>query len=73
MLASARLEVFWRRSLPGIITNHEGRIGAVNLVRTIARHVEHPILELDVLSALINDESPMIELISDTDFLPLDF
>src|SRR5260221_5509770 len=52
-------------SLSSVIANDIGGIGSIELVRTIAWCVKHPILE-DNLLLRIDDEHTMIELIGNT-------
>ena len=60
------LKILWWRSLSGIIADHEGGVWAIDLVGTITNDKEHPELELNRFVP-INDDNPIIELVSNTD------
>jgi hypothetical protein len=58
------LEGCRRGRLSRVIANHKGCIGCIELIRTIASHVERSILELNLR---INDEDTIVELVGNTD------
>src|SRR2546428_6094839 len=54
------------RSLSSVIADHEGGIWPIELIGTIAYDIGHPILKLNLLGRA-NNNSPIIELIGNTD------
>src|SRR3982074_751559 len=55
----------WGR-LAGVVADREGRVGSGQLVGPVARHVGLAVLKLDLLF-LIDDDRPVVELISNGD------